>query len=468
MKIVVVGSGGREHALAWRLACGAGDAPRRDRDVVVVPGNAGIARFFRTAQARTVADVVEVVAQERADLVVVGPESWLALGLVDELRERGVPCFGPEAAAARLETSKAFMKSVAQAAGVPTADAVVVRSVDEAHEFLRSRAGRGVVVKASGLCAGKGVVVCADVEAARQELAAMLGEGPGATGPRFGEASSVVVVEDMLQGQELSVFAVCDGEDAVILGAARDHKRLFDDDRGPNTGGMGAVAPLGPESGVTEEFLEDIRRRFFLPTLQEMVRRGAPFRGVLFAGLMVNDDGTSSLLEFNVRLGDPETEALLFALDLDLAPIFSSVASFERLSQARQEHRHEAIEHVISRARSSSSSHGHAKAATVVVAAPGYPEAPELGLPLTGVMAAERVFDVKVFFAGVAAGGFGLVVDGGRVLAITGRGPTFDVALERAYRAVDHLGGLEQLQVRRDIGRSVRTAPPPELMLRGS
>jgi phosphoribosylamine--glycine ligase len=455
MKIIVIGSGGREHALAWRLACGDGDTPRRDRTVVVVPGNAGIARFFRCEPARTVDEIVDVVTREKADLVVVGPEAWLEQGLVDELRERHVPCFGPEAGAARLESSKAFMKSVAREAGVPTADHVVATSVADADQFLQSRRGRGVVVKASGLCAGKGVVVCADVDEARRELAAMLGEGSDA-GPRFGDASRVVVVEDLLPGRELSVFAICDGEDAVILGAARDHKRLLDDDRGPNTGGMGAVAPLGEAEGVTDAFLEDVRQRFFVPTLREMARRGTPFRGVLFAGLMVDDGGVPSLLEYNVRLGDPETEALLFALDLDLAPIFAAVGAWEPLPRAHLARLHVAIEHAVDVAVDASVRHGHAKAATVVVAAPGYPDAPEKGLPLTGIMAAERVPDVKVFFAGVARGGFGLVVDGGRVLAVTGRGRTFDEALDRAYRAVDKLGSLDALQARRDIGSSVR------------
>jgi phosphoribosylamine--glycine ligase len=460
MKIVVVGSGGREHALAWRLSCGDGDTPRRDREVVVVPGNPGIARFFRCVPAGTVADVVDVAVREKADLVVVGPEAWLAQGLVDELRVRHVPCFGPEAGAARLESSKAFMKSVAQAAGVPTAAHVTVTSVAEATAFLASRRGRGVVVKASGLCAGKGVVVCADVDDARRELAAMLGEGERAgAGPRFGDASRVVVVEDVLAGRELSVFAICDGEDAVILGAARDHKRLLDDDQGPNTGGMGAVAPLGEAEGVSDVFLEDVRQRFFVPTLREMARRGTPFRGVLFAGLMVDDGGVASLLEFNVRLGDPETEALLFALDLDLAPIFAAIGAWEPLPRAHLARLHVAIEHAVDVAVDASARHGHAKAATVVVAAPGYPDEPEKGVPLTGLMAAERVPDVKVFFAGVARGGFGLVVDGGRVLAVTGRGRTFDEALDRAYRAVDKLGSLDALQVRRDIGATVRARP---------
>jgi phosphoribosylamine--glycine ligase len=225
---------------------------------------------------------------------------------------------------------------------------------------------------------------------------------------------------------------------------------------------MGAVAPLGADEGVSDAFLDDVRLRFFVPTLTELQRRGTPFRGVLFAGLMVDDTGVASLLEYNARLGDPETEALLFALDLDLAPIFRAIGAWQPLPDAAAATLHASLpstlQHVANVAHGAPVRHGRHKAAAVVVAAPGYPEAPEKGLPLTGLMAAERVPDVKVFYAGVARGGFGLVVDGGRVLVVTGRGPTFDEALDRAYRAVDKIGSLDTLQVRRDIGDSVRRA----------
>ena len=443
MKIVVVGTGGREHALAWRLARGASVNPvagvtsttssSAAHEVVVVPGNAGIARGFRCVEARSVPDIVAVCRAEAADLVVVGPESFLDAGLADALDIAGIPCFGPKQAAARLESSKAFMKDVARAAGVPTSDFVVATTVADAEAFFAARTGRGVVIKADGLCAGKGVVVCSSVLEGRRELADMLGSG--GTGPRFGEASRAVVVEDLLPGAELSVFALCSDEQAVILGAARDHKRIGDGDTGPNTGGMGAVGPLGAAEGVTDDFLEDVRQRFILPTLRELARRGTPFRGVLFAGLMNDAAGQPSLLEFNVRFGDPETEALLFALDIDLAPVLLACARGEAPGDCRPL--------------------GDTKGAVVIIAAPGYPTDPERGAPIVGLMAADAQPDVQVFCAGIAAGSFGFVVDGGRVLAVAGRGASFDEALDRAYAAVD-LVHIEGAQVRRDIGASVR------------
>jgi phosphoribosylamine--glycine ligase len=442
MKIVVVGSGAREHALAWRLACGSGTTPRADREVVVVPGNPGIARFFRCRSlstksgegfaGRTREGVMSVIVEEQPDLVVIGPETYLDQGVADDCQTWGIPCFGPTAAAAGLESSKAFMKDVAQAAGVPTAAHVVVRDAAEAAAFIDAHGGR-VVVKADGLAAGKGVVVCNDVAQANAEVRAFLGESGAA--PRFGHASSVVVVEARLGGDEVSVFAICDGEDAVLFGAARDHKRLRDGDEGPNTGGMGAVGPLGVAEGITDEFLDDVRRRFFVPTLKEMKKRGTPFRGVLFAGLMV-DHGEAMLLEYNVRFGDPEAEVLLAAYDQDLAPMLLAVAEGERLPRTLRFH----ADH---------------KVAAVVVAAPGYPYNVETGGDVTGLYAAERQLGVQVFCAGVARDDVGLfLVDGGRVVTVVGRGATFAEAKARAYRAVDKIA-FEGMQVRRDIGASV-------------
>lgn len=437
MKILVVGAGGREHALAWRLSAGAGTAPSSAHDVIVAPGNAGIARTFRCMPVASVGDIVALAQAEAVELVVVGPESWLDAGLVDALGVAGIPAFGPAQAPARLESSKAFMKDVVRAAGVPTADFVVARTVADADAFLQARVGRGAVVKADGLCAGKGVVVCADVDDARRELAVMLGDG--GSDPRFGEASRAVVVEDLLGGDELSVFALCTGDDAVILGAARDHKRLGDGDTGPNTGGMGAVGPLRAAHGVDDALLEDLRQRFILPTLRELSARGMPFRGVLFAGLMLDPVVGPTLLEFNVRFGDPETEALLFALDTDLAPVLLACA------------RGEAIPAALSASLQAQQTCG----AVVVIAAEGYPHDPEKGAPIVGLMAADALPDVQVFCAGVGRGAFGLVVDGGRVLAVAGRGPTFDVALERAYAGVACIQ-IEGGQHRTDIGASVR------------
>ncbi len=435
-KVLVVGAGAREHALAWRLARGAGDAALADREIIVAPGNAGIAREFRCVSTSLApAALVKVARDVGADLVVVGPEQPLVDGVADALAAAKIPCFGPSREAARLEGSKAFMKAVCVRAGVSTASSVATAQLDDARRFIdeRARSGRGVVVKADGLCAGKGVVVCKTAKEAVEVAHDMLGDD--ARPPRFGDASRNIVVEDVLGGQELSVFGLCDGHDALLFGAARDHKRLKDGDEGPNTGGMGAVAPLDERHGVSAELYDKIRRRVFLPVLDEMRARNAPVRGLLFAGLMVHDD-EPRVLEFNVRFGDPETEALVMATPVDLLPLLRACAAGERLP--RVDLRETAQ-----------------KAAVVVVAAAGYPEAPVKGAAIEGLAAADALAGVKVFCAGVARDGDRLVAGGGRVLAVAGRGATFDDAIGRAYAGVDaiHMTGA---QVRRDIGASVR------------
>ena len=445
MRVLVVGSGGREHALAWRLLRGAGATPLTDRELLVCPGNAGMARdFARWAEgrARCVAPqaegpegVVATARAERVDLVLIGPEQPLVDGVADLLAQAGIPCFGPSREAARLEGSKAFMKDVCAKAGVNSADFVATGELAEARRFLdeRTRQGKGAVVKADGLCAGKGVVVCPKAADAVAAVAEMLGtEGRP---PRFGEASRTVVVEDLLPGEELSVFALCDGHDAALFGAARDHKRLLDDDRGPNTGGMGAVGPLDARQGVPGGLLDEVRERVVQPVLGELRKRGAPFRGLLFAGLMVHE-GVVRILEFNVRFGDPETEALLLALPVDLLPALQAVARGARLPPVE----------LLSRD----------KAAVVVMAAEGYPEAPKKGALIEGLDEAAAVTGTQVFAAGVAENAAGqLVAAGGRVLVVGGRGATFDEALDRAYQAVDCIR-IAGAQHRRDIGHSVR------------
>lgn len=445
MKILVVGGGGREHALAWRLGDGRlneSDPRIEGREVIVCPGNAGIAREFRCEPPRGfgIDGIVQLARDERVDLVVIGPEQFLVDGLVDSLARAGIAAFGPDKEAARLEGSKAFMKSVCARAGVATAGFVATSRFDEARRFIdeRARSGKGVVVKADGLCAGKGVIVCRSAREAVEAARDLLGGPDPQTGtkpPRFGDASRTIVVEDFLPGDELSVFAICDGHDAVLFGAARDHKRLRDGDQGPNTGGMGAVAPLTEPQGVPASMLARIRETVFLPVLDELRARGAPFRGLLFAGLMVHD-GEVRVLEFNVRFGDPETEALMVSTRTDVAPILLAVAKGERLPKGL------ALDM-------------GAKAAVVVVASEGYPDAPKKGAVIEGLDDAERCDGVKVFCAGVQKDGAALKVGGGRVLAVCGQGESFAQAIDRAYVAVDRVR-FAGAQVRRDIGRSVR------------
>jgi phosphoribosylamine--glycine ligase len=439
MHILVVGSGGREHALAWHFA-------RTGHVVTVAPGNAGIARTLacRAPRESGNAGYVALARELGVDLVVVGPEQPLVDGLVDALAAASIPAFGPTQSAARLEGSKAFMKDVCRAAGVPTADFVVARTTDArsrdaAHAWLAERAARGVgaVVKADGLCAGKGVTVCTDAREAARELDAMLAG-------RFGAASAAVVVEDLLPGDEVSLFALCDGDDCALFSGARDHKRLLDGDRGPNTGGMGAVAPVDDARVATF-----VKERVVRPVLDEMQRRGAPFRGVLFCGLMVRrvaaagtgpiigsagnaGDVDVQVLEFNVRFGDPETEALLLAMPMDLAPILADVAGGRPLPAdldlRAQKH-----------------------SAVVVVASRGYPDAPEKGARIEGLDDANALAGARVFCAGVADKDGALVANGGRVLVVGATGDDRAQAITRAYDAVARLR-MDGMQVRRDIG----------------
>jgi phosphoribosylamine--glycine ligase len=383
MNVLVVGSGGREHALAWKLA---GDAAVDE--VHAAPGNPGIAAIARChpVRAEDADGLISLCLARRVDLVVVGPEAPLVAGVADSLRHAGVAVFGPSAAAARIEGSKAFAKDVMRAAGVPTAAAL-----DEPRAPC--------VVKADGLAAGKGVFVCrtqAEADDSMRRAAAFGGD---------------VVCEELLEGDELSVFALCDGRRAVPLPAARDAKRLLDGDRGPNTGGMGAFSPV---PGIGDEDAAELVERIHVPVLAELAGRGAPFVGLLYAGLMLTADGPR-VLEFNCRFGDPETQAVLPRLAGGLAEPLARAAAGD-LAGVELAFSEEA-------------------AVTVVVAAPGYPDAPETGLPLDGVDEAEAA-GALVFHAGTALLDGRLASAGGRVLAVTGLGADAGEARERAYEAV--------------------------------
>ena len=397
MDVLIVGGGGREHALAWRLAQSPGLG-----ELHAAPGNPGIARLG-TCHAVAADDTGALVALSRrlaVDLVVIGPEAPLVAGLGDELRDAGVAVFGPGAEAARIEGSKSFAKDVLRAAGVPTAE-----------ELAAPRAP--CVVKADGLAAGKGVFVC-ETEA---ELAEAL--------PRAEALGGSVVVEELLEGREVSLFALCDGERALTLAPAQDFKRLLDDDRGPNTGGMGSYSPVPwLEAGEAEALTE----RVHLPVLRELAARGSPFHGLLYAGLMLTEEGPR-VLEFNCRFGDPETQAILPRLEGDLLGALAAVAegSLAGVELAA----------------------GPESAVTVVLAAAGYPDAPESGAPIVGLDEAEAAGGL-VFHAGTAVRSGELVATGGRVLAVTALGESVGEARERAYRAVEQIE-LSGVQYRQDI-----------------
>ena len=417
-KILVIGSGGREHALAARLLACASVC-----EVVVSPGNAGTTHSALPGKVlrSVVGEPLDVAASERPDLVVIGPEVPLCDGLTDRLTDAGHVVFGPTRLAAQLEGSKSFMKRFAARHGIPSGRFHVVTNVEEAERAIRDFE-QAPVVKADGLAAGKGVVV-ADTHA--QALAAartML------SGEAFGAAGRTVVIEERVPGAEASMHAICDGERFVLLPAAQDHKRIFDGDRGPNTGGMGTYAPAPL---VTPALQERIRREIFERALRGMVADGHPFRGVLFAGLMISEQGDLSLLEFNVRFGDPETQVLMAVLDGDLAEALAAAA--------RGELRPELLE--------VSSDH----ALCIVLAAGGYPEAPRTGDAITGLEAAAVVPGVQVFHAGTSLREGQVVTSGGRVLGVTARGTTLREAHTRAYQAADSIA-FEGRQFRRDIG----------------
>ncbi|MEG1452137.1 phosphoribosylamine--glycine ligase [Brevundimonas sp.] len=424
MKILLVGSGGREHALAWKIA----QSPRVSR-LVIAPGNPGMEQhgeLFSDIKATDVAGIVDLANRMQADLVVVGPESALAEGLADQLARLNIPCFGPSAKAAQLETSKAFSKAFLARHNIPTARYGAYEDVAEAKAALAGYSAP-YVIKADGLAAGKGVAISPDRQDAEAEIERMLGG-------RFGSAGSRVVIEEFMDGEEGSLFALCDGKRAVLFGGAQDHKRAFDGDTGPNTGGMGAYSPAPV---FTPEFVKAANDLVVQPTIQKMAEEGAPYRGVLYAGLMATSEGPK-VVEFNARFGDPECQVLMMRFDGDIVPLLLACAKGD-LSQAAVP------------------SFKPGVVITVVMAAKGYPDSPLEGSVIRG---AEQDFGphVQVFHAGTKRRDDGtLVAAGGRVLNVCAYGADINEARERAYEAVakiDWPGGFNRSDIGwRAIGR---------------
>jgi phosphoribosylamine--glycine ligase len=414
-KVVVIGSGAREHALVRALARGAQRG--ESREVVAIPGNAGIAADARCVPSAATAEALAAAALwEKPDLVVVGPEGPLAEGLADRLAHEHIPCFGPTAAAARIEASKAFAKEVMARAGVPTARAAVFEDARRAKAY----ASGPCVVKLDGLAAGKGVIVCDDGESAQRAIDELWQAASASTAPVR------LLVEEKLYGPELSVIAVTDGQSIVPLAPARDHKRLRDGDRGPNTGGMGAMSP---PRDATPELIDEVVRTILQPTVRELATRGTPFRGALYAGLILTDRGPR-VLEFNCRLGDPEAQAILIRLRSDPFPIF--------LAAARGE---------LGRPEIAWDSR---PAVAVVIAAAGYPGTPRAGDAISGLEGIEQSEDLWVLHAGTKMKEGRLVTAGGRLLTVAALGADAAEARARAYEAVSRVR-IEGAQMRRDI-----------------
>lgn len=416
MKVLVVGSGGREHALCSTL--------KKSSEVICAPGNPGIEEeviCFSDITVENIQGILSLAEKEKIELVVVGPEVPLSMGLADELAKKNIPTFGPKKNAALLESSKRFAKEVMVAAGVPTASYKECNTLEEAASYVKSQTFP-LVLKADGLAAGKGVVVCFSLDEALQALPELFAI------PETGGTQGKIIVEEFLAGVEVSFIVATDGERVIPLSTAHDYKRIFDNDKGPNTGGMGTVSP-SPRISIerTNELIETI----IAPTLKEMNKRGAPFCGFLYAGLMILPSGEAKVIEFNCRMGDPEGQVLLPRFEGDLAGVLRALATKSELPKY-QFSKHSMV--------------------CVVLASDGYPAAPVKGDLITGIPQAQSIPGVKVFHAGTKKDETGkLLTNGGRVLNVTGVAESIEKAREIAYRGVDMIQ-FRGRQVRRDIG----------------
>ena len=423
MKLLVIGSGGREHAMAWKLA----QSPKVQK-VFVAPGNGGTAREggLENVAVSGIAELVAFAKQENVQLTVVGPEAALAAGVVDAFRGAGLRIFGPTRAAAQLESSKDFAKSFMVRHKIPTALHRSFQSADLAKAFISKR-GTPIVIKADGLAAGKGVVVATSVQEGHAAVDRMMTE------KTFGEAGARVVVEEFLQGEEASFIVMCDGANVLPLATSQDHKRLRDADEGPNTGGMGAYSPAPI---VTPKIHARVMREIILPAVQGMAQDGLPYTGFLYAGLMIDKAGNPRTLEFNCRLGDPETQPIILRLKSDLLELIERALGGS-LDQAEAEWDRRA-------------------ALGVVLAAHGYPDEPRKGDAITGLPAATD--DCRVFHAGTRLEGKTLLTNGGRVLCVTALGDSVRIARSRAYEALERIR-FDGMQYRKDIGSRALKRP---------
>lgn len=413
MNILVIGSGGREHALIWKLK-----QSLKVKNIFAAPGNGGTAQIAENVSAHTLDEIVMFLKKEKIDLVVVGPDSYLAEGLVDKVSKLGIPIFGPTKAAAEIEWSKSFAKNFMVEEGIPTAQFSTFTDINKAKEYIKEQS-YPLVLKANGLALGKGVVIAQDHEEALQTLDNMMNSRV------FGDAGDEVVVEEFMEGREISIHAFCDGEDAVLFPSSQDHKRIFEGDVGPNTGGMGTIAPV---PWVTDEMMKEIEIKIIIPTMQGLKKRGRPFKGVLFPGIIFTKGGPK-VIEFNARFGDPETQSYMRLLKADLLDIlFACINGNIKEMKIEWEDKY---------------------ACCIVLASGGYPGKYEKEMP---IKLGNFSDDIVLFHAGAKSIQQDMVTDGGRVLGVTATGNTLGDSLAEAYESIKNIN-FKSMQYRKDIGQ---------------
>ena len=417
MEVLVIGGGGREHALVWKIK----QSPQVKK-IYCTPGNAGTGEIAENIPiaADDIPSLLEFALQKEIGLTVVGPEQPLVMGVVDQFEEKGLRIFGPNARAAELEGSKSFAKDIMAKYGLPTAEYKTFSSADNAAEYIKFK-DCPLVIKADGLAAGKGVLLCQTADEALAAVDSIMGK------KSFGKAGNQIVVEEFLQGQEVSVLAFSDGQTVLLMDSAQDHKAAYDGDKGPNTGGMGAYSPAPV---FTEKMRQKVRDQIMLPMIQAMRQEGRPFKGILYAGLMLTKKG-SKILEFNVRFGDPETQPLLVRMDSDIIPIFEACID-GTLDQCPLQWKNES-------------------SVCVVMAAEGYPGPYEKGKPISGLQNANSLPGVEVFHAGTKTQDGEVLTQGGRILGVTATGENTGIAIAKAYEAVDKIK-WQGIHYRKDIG----------------
>jgi phosphoribosylamine---glycine ligase len=421
MQVLVIGGGGREHALVWKIK----QSPRVQK-IFCAPGNAGIAEIAENISiaADDIKGLLKFALQNEIGLTVVGPEQPLVKGIVDQFEEKGLRIFGPNARAAELEGSKSFSKDIMKKYELPTAEYKTFNSAGDAKKYIEIK-NCPLVVKADGLAGGKGVLLCQTTDEALAAVESIMGKRS------FGEAGDQIVVEEFLEGEEVSVLAFCDGQSILLMDSAQDHKAAYDGDKGPNTGGMGAYSPAPI---FTETMKQKVRDRIMLPMIRAMQQEGRPYKGILYAGLMLTKTGPQ-ILEFNARFGDPETQPLIARMDSDIVPIFQACID-GTLDQCPLEWKNES-------------------SVCVVMASKGYPNSYEKGKPISGFKDANSLPGVMVFHAGTKQQDGEVLTSGGRVLGVTATGETISNAISRAYEAVEKIQ-WDGIHYRKDIGHRVR------------